>query len=210
MSDRRPTVIVVSAPSGAGKTTILARVLRDLGGIRFSVSHTTRAPRGVERDGVEYHFVDRPGFARLREAGDLLEWAEVHGNLYGTGMAEIERAKAAGVDILLDLDVQGAAQVRERVEDAVTVFILPPSYEVLERRLRGRGQDDEAAIRRRLAAAGREIDAFEKFDFAIVNDDLDACVEELKSIVRAARCRVAVVSERARAIERTFQSAKEA
>jgi guanylate kinase len=203
-------VIVVSAPSGAGKTTILARVLRDLGGIRFSVSHTTRAPRGAERDGVEYHFVDEAAFETLREEGGLLEWAEVHGNLYGTGVAEIERASAAGVDILLDLDVQGAAQVRSRVRDAVTVFILPPSYEVLERRLRGRGQDDEATIRRRLAAAGREIDAFEKYDFAIVNDDLDACVEELKSIVRAARCRVAVVSERARAIERTFQFLKEA
>jgi guanylate kinase len=203
-------VIVVSAPSGAGKTTILARVLRDLGGIRFSVSHTTRAPRGAERDGVEYHFVDLPAFERLREAGGLLEWAEVHGNLYGTGVAEIERARAAGVDILLDLDVQGASQVRDRVKDAVTVFILPPSYEVLEHRLRGRGQDDEASIRRRLAAAGREIDAFEKYDFAIVNDELDACVEELKSIVRAARCRVAVVSERARAIERTFQFVKEA
>jgi len=203
-------VIVVSAPSGAGKTTILARVLRDLGGIRFSVSHTTRAPRGAERDGVEYHFVDPAAFEALREAGGLLEWAEVHGNLYGTGVAEIERASAAGVDILLDLDVQGAAQVRSRVKDAVTVFILPPSYDVLEHRLRGRGQDDETTIRRRLAAAGREIDAFENYDFAIVNDDLDACVEEVKSIVRAARCRVAVVSERARAIERTFQFAKEA
>jgi len=202
-------VIVVSAPSGAGKTTVLARVLRDLGGIRFSVSHTTRAPRGAERDGVEYHFVDRKAFGRLRDEGDLLEWAEVHGNLYGTGKAEIERAGAAGVDILLDLDVQGAAQVRQRIEDAVTVFILPPSYDVLEARLRGRGQDDEAAIGRRLAAAGREIDAFEQFDYAIVNEDLDASVEELKSIVRAARCRVAVVRERARAIERTFEKAKE-
>ena len=202
-------VIVVSAPSGAGKTTVLARVLRDLGGIRFSVSHTTRAPRGAERDGVEYHFVDRKAFGRLRDEGALLEWAEVHGNLYGTGKAEIERAGAAGVDILLDLDVQGAAQVRQRIEDAVTVFILPPSYDVLEARLRGRGQDDEAAIGRRLAAAGREIDAFEQFDYAIVNEDLDASVEELKSIVRAARCRVAVVRERARAIERTFEKAKE-
>jgi guanylate kinase len=209
LSDRRPTVVVVSAPSGAGKTTILARVLRDLGGIRFSVSHTTRAPRGAERDGVEYHFVDRAAFERLRDEGDLLEWAEVHGNLYGTGVAEIERASAARIDILLDLDVQGAAQVRRRIPEAVMVFILPPSYEVLEHRLRGRGQDDEATIGRRLAAAGREIDAFEQYDYAIVNDDLDACVEELKSIVRAARCRVAVVRDRARAIERTFEKAKE-
>ncbi|HEX9188092.1 MAG TPA: guanylate kinase [Vicinamibacteria bacterium] len=209
MSERKPAVIVVSAPSGAGKTTVVARVLRDLGGIRFSVSHTTRAPRGAERDGVEYHFVDRAAFEKLRDEGSLLEWAEVHGNLYGTGLSEIERAKAAGVDILLDLDVQGAAQVRKRIAEAVTVFILPPSYEVLEARLRGRGQDDEATVRRRLAAAGREIDAFEQYDYAIVNEDLDSSVEELKSIVRAARCRVAVVSERARAIEKTFQKAKE-
>lgn len=202
-------MIVVSAPSGAGKTTVVARVLRDLGGIRFSVSHTTRAPRGAERDGVEYHFVDRRAFEKLRDEGALLEWAEVHGNLYGTAVAEIERASAAGVDILLDLDVQGAAQVRRRIGDAVTVFILPPSYDVLEARLRGRGQDDEGAIRRRLAVAGREIDAFEQYDYAIVNEDLDASVEELKSIVRAARCRVAVVRERARAIERTFERAKE-
>ena len=202
-------VVVVSAPSGAGKSSVLARVLRDLGGIRFSVSHTTRAPRGAERDGVEYHFVDRKAFEALRDDGSLLEWAEVHGNLYGTGLSEIERAKAAGVDILLDLDVQGAAQVRGRIPDAVTVFLLPPSYEVLEARLRGRGQDDEAQVRRRLAAAGQEIHAFEQFDYAIVNEDLDASVEELKSIVRAARCRVAVMGERARAIERTFKTAKE-
>jgi guanylate kinase len=209
LSERHPTVVVVSAPSGAGKSTVLARVLRELGGIRFSVSHTTRPPRGAERDGVEYHFVDRPAFERLRDEGRLLEWAEVHGNLYGTGVAEIERAGAAGVDILLDVDVQGAEQVRRRIPDAVTVFILPPSYDVLEHRLRSRRQDDEATIRRRLAAAGREIDAFEQYDYAIVNDYLDGCVEELKSIVRAARCRVAVVRERARAIERTFEKAKE-
>jgi len=209
LSDRKPAVIVVSAPSGSGKTTVVARVLRDLGGIRFSVSHTTRAPRAAERDGVEYHFVDRAAFEKLRDEGSLLEWAEVHGNLYGTGLSEIERSRAAGVDILLDLDVQGAAHVRQRIKDAVTVFILPPSYEVLEARLRGRGQDDEATVRRRLAAAGREIDAFEQYDYAIVNEDLDSSVEELKSIVRAARCRVAVVTERARAIEKTFQKAKE-
>jgi guanylate kinase len=209
LSERQPSVIVVSAPSGAGKTTVLARVLRELPEIRFSVSHTTRPPRGQEQDGVEYHFVDRPCFLRLREEGRLLEWAEVHGNLYGTGLAEIERARQEGLDVLLDVDVQGARQVRSQISDAVMVFLLPPSYETLERRLRGRAQDDEGTIRRRLAMAGREIGAFEQYDYAIVNDDLDVSVEALKSIVRAARCRVALVAERARAIGATFQPAKE-
>jgi guanylate kinase len=209
LSDREPVVVVVSAPSGAGKTTVLARVLAETPGLRFSVSHTTRAPRAGEREGHDYHFVDRAAFVRLREAGGLLEWAEVHGNLYGTGVAEIERARAEGSDVLLDVDVQGAALVRSRIPGAVSVFILPPSYEVLERRLRGRGQDDEPTIRRRLAVAGREIDAFEQYDYAIVNEDLDACVRDLKSIVAAARCRVPVVAARARAIEKSFHSLEE-
>ncbi|MFI4946007.1 MAG: guanylate kinase, partial [Burkholderiales bacterium] len=172
-------------------------------------SHTTRPPRAGEREGVDYHYVDRPTFERLRADGKLLESAEVHGNLYGTGRAEIDRARAEGVDVLLDLDVQGAAQVRERMKDAVTVFILPPSYQELEQRLRRRGQDDEPTIERRLAAAAREIGAFENYDYALVNDDFDACVEGLKCIIRAARSRVSAVAERARAICRTFDTGEE-
>ena len=209
MSERQPVIVVVSAPSGAGKTTVLARVLDETPGLRFSVSHTTRAPRPGEQDGVDYHFVGPEAFLRLQQAGGLLEWAEVHGNLYGTGLAEIDRARGEGRDLLLDLDVKGAEQVRSAIPDAVTVFILPPSFDVLERRLRGRGQDDEPTIQRRLAAAGREIDAFEQYDYAIVNEELDACVEQLKSIVSAARCRVSVVSPRAREIERSFDTVKE-
>jgi guanylate kinase len=202
-------VVVVSAPSGAGKSTVVTRVLQELGGIRFSVSHTTRPPRSGEKDGVDYHFVDRAVFTRLRDEGQLLESAEVHGNLYGTALAELERARGEGVDLLLDLDVQGAAQVRKRIPEAVTVFILPPSFPALERRLRGRGQDDEATIERRLAAASRELSDFWHYDYAIVNEELDTCVCELKSIIRAARCRVPAVVERARAIEKTFETREE-
>jgi guanylate kinase len=209
LSERNPVVVVVSAPSGAGKSTVIARVLRELGGMRFSVSHTTRPPRGDEKEGVDYHFVGRAAFERLRDEGRLLEWAEVHGNLYGTAMTELVRAREEGVDLLLDLDVAGAAQVRQRLPDAVTVFVLPPSYPDLERRLRGRGQDDEATIERRLAAAGRELGAFWHYDYAIVNDDLDACVRELMSIIRAARCAVPVMAERAREIEKTFETKEE-
>jgi guanylate kinase len=203
--DRATSVFVVSAPSGAGKSTVLARVLREVGQIRFSVSHTTRQPRDNEKDGVDYHFVDRGAFEALCDQGKMLESAQVHGQLYGTGLAELERAGREGVDLLLDIDVQGADLVRRKLPDAVTVFILPPSFEELERRLRGRGMDSGTSIRQRLDAAREEMTYYGVYDYAIVNDDLDACVESLKCVIRAARCRASRMQEKARTVLMTFQ-----
>jgi guanylate kinase len=199
-------VIVVSAPSGAGKTTVVTRVLGELDGLRFSVSHTTRAPRPGEQDGVEYHFIDVPAFERLRDTGQLLEWAVNYGHYYGTGVAEVEGARRDGVDLLLDLDVKGAAQVRNKIADAVTVFVLPPSYADLERRLRGRGQDDEASIRRRLDVAREELSLYHAYDYAVINEDIDACVEAMKTIIRAARFRVGRMEGRAHQVLKTFET----
>lgn len=195
---------MVSAPSGSGKSTVLWRVLRELSGIRFSVSHTTRPPRPGETDGVQYHFVSGARFEALKTARRLLEWAEVHGHLYGTALDEYEGAQRDGVDLLLDLDVQGAAQVRLRIPNAVTVFILPPSYADLERRLRGRGQDGEATIRRRLEAAREEMQLYSTYDYTLVNDDLDACVEDLKAVILAGRRRSDRMQALARRIIATF------
>jgi len=201
-----PSLIVVSAPSGAGKSTVLSRVLAEMDGLRFSVSHTTRPPRPGEQEGVHYHFVSDPAFETLKRQGALLEWALVHGHQYGTSRREHERALDEGVDLLLDLDVQGAAQVRMKVEDAVTLFILPPSYEDLERRLRGRGQEDEATIRRRLDVAREEVSLAFEYDYAVVNDDLDRCVESVKSVIRAARRRGSRMADTVRRILSTFDS----
>ena len=202
-------MIVVSGPSGAGKTTVLNRVMVELTGMRFSVSHTTRIPRSGEKDGVEYHFVSRREFERLISEGAFLEWAEVHGELYGTARAEYDRAMREGVDLLLDIDVKGADQVCQRFDDAVTVFVIPPSYTDLERRLRGRGPDDEASFQRRLAVAGEEMSHFRKYQYAIVNVDLEASVEALKTVIRAARLRTSRVAETAEKILSTFNTRKE-
>lgn len=204
MSDRPPNVIVVSAPSGAGKSTVLGRILEELPGIRFSVSHTTRRPREGEADGVHYHFVSKKAFEELKSSGRMLEWARVHDHLYGTSHAEYERAKSEGVDLLLDVDVQGAAQVRMKIPDSVSIFILPPSFEALERRLRGRGSESEAVVARRLRVAAEEASLFGEYEFTMVNDDLDRCVESLKCVIRAARCRTSRVEGEAGRILDTF------
>lgn len=209
MSEGAPSVIVVSAPSGAGKSTVLSRVLRALPGLRFSVSHTTRAPRPGETDGVEYHFVTGPAFEALRNEGALLEWAVVHGELYGTAWSEYREAERLGVDLLLDLDVQGAAQVRARLEDAVGVFVLPPSFAALEERLRGRGDASEETIRRRLQAAASEVRHCGEYDYVVVNEDLDACVGSLVAVVNAARARTCRMASQAARVLATFPHEKE-
>ena len=204
MSSHIPLVIVVSGPSGAGKSTILQAALQEVPQLRFSVSHTTRPSRHEEREGVEYHFVSRDEFMRLAMQETFLEWAEVHGHCYGTSRTEYARAAEDRVDLLLDLDVQGAEKVRSTFTDSVSIFILPPSYQHLERRLRSRGTSDEAAFARRLAVAREEMELFPKYDYAIINDDLDLSVESLKAIIRAARCRTSRIEPAARKILSTF------
>lgn len=209
MSEAPPLVIVVSGPSGAGKSTVLSRVLGETDRLRFSVSHTTRAPRAGERDGVEYHFVAPAEFRSLLAQGRFLEWAEVHGELYGTGRGEHERAQRDQVDLLLDLDVQGAAQVRLKFPEAVTAFVMPPSREALAERLRGRGSDSGASLARRLADAAEEISLYGEYQHLIINDHIDRSVLSLKSIIQAARCRTARLDSQAKAILAGFASSEE-
>ncbi len=182
-------ILVVSAPSGAGKTTLCRRLLEETE-LVFSVSHTTRPPRPGEVHGQDYYFVDRKTFEDLIARGGFLEWAEVHGHLYGTSKAEIERLQAQGRDILLDIDVQGASQVRSRLgSEAVFVFILPPSLEELERRLRARGTEKEEVLQRRLTRAREELAFAPWFDYVVVNDRLEEALEDLLAIIRAERKR---------------------
>ena len=192
-------LLIVSSPSGAGKTTLCNRLRRDEPELRFSVSHTTRLPRPNEVDGREYHFVDSPTFERMAEGGAFAEWARVHDRLYGTSLAEIDLARRDARGVLFDIDYQGARQIRARLPEAVTVFVLPPSLAELERRLRTRGTEDDASVRRRLANARTEIEHYALFDYVIVNDDLEAAYAKLRSVVvaeRARRGRLATACER--------------
>ena len=183
-----PLLLIISSPSGAGKTTLTARLLAEVAGLTFSISHTTRQPRARETNGKEYHFVARAEFERLIDEGAFLEWAEVHGNLYGTSRAEIERRRGDR-GIVFDIDHQGARQIKCAAPDAVAVFILPPSMAVLEQRLRGRASEDEETVQRRFSVAKREIEHYGQFDYVLVNEELEEATRKLSSIFLAEECR---------------------
>jgi guanylate kinase len=184
-------LLILSSPSGAGKTTLTHRLLSEFNNqLRFSVSHTTRAPRPNEVDGQDYHFTDHEAFRDAVREGLFAEWAEVHGNLYGTSISEIDRAAQAGARALLfDVDYQGARQIKAKFPDAVGVFILPPSMEELRRRLESRGTESEESFARRFANATEEIEHYTFFDYLVVNDELQDALAQLRGILHAERCR---------------------
>jgi guanylate kinase len=197
-------LIIVSGPSGAGKSAISAGVLEQLPRLRFSVSYTTRTPRGGEQNGVHYHFVSREEFDGLVRNGEMLEWAEVYGNFYGTSRKMIDEALTAGDDILLDVDVQGARTICRKRPGAMSVFIMPPSYGVLKERLEQRKLDKAYVIEQRLRVAYEEIRQFADYNYLIINSDLGNAIEELKAIVIGSRCRMERRTEDAQAIVATF------
>jgi guanylate kinase len=201
------TVFIISAPSGSGKSTLTHRLVAEIPNLRFSISYTTRAPRGRETDGRDYFFISRDEFEKRVSKGEFLEHADVFGNYYGTHASELTRAAAEGVDLILDIDVQGARQLKDRIPAAVSIFILAPSREVLEQRLRARSQDSEPVIRRRLHEAAEEIRNYSQYDYVLVNREVEASVETLKSIVRATRSRRDRMEREIRPILETFHNA---
>jgi len=206
MSSRpsRGLLFIVSAPSGAGKTTLVERLVELTPHLKMSRSYTSRAARQGEADGVDYNFVRRDRFETMVAAGEFLEWAEVFGNLYGTCAADTEQLLAAGEDVVLVIDVQGARQLRRRGLVATTIFVMPPSAETLEQRLRGRSKDSEADIQRRLQVAKQEVASFTEYDFIVVNDHIDAAVTRLQHVVLAERARLRRMTGTAESIVRTF------
>jgi guanylate kinase len=197
-------LFIVSAPSGAGKTTLVERLVEQTPHLRMSRSYTSRAARSGEIDGVDYNFVTRDRFESMVAGGEFLEWADVFGNLYGTRASDTEQLLASGDDVVLVIDVQGARKVRARGSATVGVFVMPPSFAVLERRLRGRSQDSEAAIQRRLEVARGEVASFTEYDFVVVNDEISAAVDRLRGIVIAERARLKRMCAEAERIVRTF------
>jgi len=192
---RKGILYIVSAPSGAGKTTLCREVLDILPGLLHSVSFTTRKPRAGEVDGKDYFFVDKQEFCRMAQAGEFAEWAEVHGNFYGTAIKTLEDCRAAGIDLILDIDCQGAAQLKEKQVEGVNIFILPPSYSELRSRLEGRDSDAPEVIETRIANAAAEIREARWYDYIIVNDVVSKAVDDLRSILIAERHKTRLVLE---------------
>jgi guanylate kinase len=203
---RRGRLFIVSAPSGTGKTTLVEQLVQRVGRLRMSRSYTSRPIRPGEQDGVDYNFVTRTRFEAMARDGAFLEWADVFGNYYGTGAADTEALLAAGDDVVLVIDVQGARQVRSRGIESIGIFVLPPSAEALERRLRGRSKDSEAQIRRRLEIARAEVDEYATYEYVVINDEIGTAVGRLQAIVGAERARARHMREDAEAVRATFQA----
>ena len=203
----RGLLFIVSAPSGTGKTTLAERLAQQVPRLRLSRSYTSRPARHGEADGVDYNFVSRERFEEMIGAGQFLEWADVFGNYYGTCADDTERFLAGGEDVMLVIDVQGARQVRGRGIETVGIFVLPPSAAILEQRLRGRSKDSESQIRRRLEVACREVNEYPRYEYVVINDEIDAAVDRLRAIVLAERARVSAMRGAAEAIIGTFDRA---
>ena len=202
----RGQLFIVSAPSGTGKTTLVERLVQCVPGLRMSRSYTSRPARVGEQDGVDYNFITRERFELMVREGQFLEWADVFGNCYGTCAADTDAMLARGEDVVLVIDVHGARQVRSRGIETIGIFVLPPSAMVLEQRLRGRSKDSEEQVRRRLEVASAEVDEYSQYEYVVVNDDIEAAVGRLQSIVGAERARVKRVREDAESIIGTFHS----
>jgi len=207
---KRGQLFIVSAPSGTGKTTLVERLVQTVPNLRMSRSYTSREARAGEKDGVDYNFVNRERFELMVRHGEFLEWADVFGNYYGTSAGDTEALLARGEDVVLVIDVQGARQVRGRGIENVGIFVLPPSADILERRLRGRSKDSEEQIRRRLQVACSEVGEFVRYEYVVVNDELDAAVERLRAIIVAERAKVKTIRPVAEGIIETFKSAPKA
>ena len=199
------TVFIISAPSGSGKSTLVHRLLESDRNLLFSISFTTRAPRGQERDGVDYNFISREEFEARIQRMEFLEHAQVFDNYYGTHRSFLDRAAQEGKDLVLDIDVQGARQLKVRLREAVSIFVLPPSREILEQRLRARSQDSEAVIQRRLKGAAEEVRNYSQYDYVLINREIDSSVERLGSIVQAERLKRKRMEEEVRPILESFE-----
>lgn len=198
-------VFIISAPSGSGKSTLVNRLMQEMPNLCFSISYTTRPPRGNEVQDEDYHFTTREDFEARIAQGEFLEYACVFGNYYGTHRSELESARSLSKDLVLDIDVQGAGQLKKSIPDAVTIFVLAPSREILEHRLRSRGEDSDEVIRRRLADAAEEIGNYCLYDYILINEDIDESAKTLRSIVRAERVRRTRIEDKIKPILKTFQ-----